>query len=72
MENQGKRLLLAVSLALGVMLLWNMFLSPKKGTSRRIPWPAMGRDRDACVLPSRRRRHDDSVAPAARCAGHAR
>lgn len=29
MENQGKRLLLAVALALGVMLVWQKFLSPK-------------------------------------------
>lgn len=30
MENQGKRLLLAVGLALGVMLLWNMVFPPDK------------------------------------------
>jgi YidC/Oxa1 family membrane protein insertase len=29
MENQGKRLLLAVALALGVMLIWQKFLTPK-------------------------------------------
>ncbi len=30
MENQGKRLLLAVTLALGVMLAWNMLFAPDK------------------------------------------
>ena len=30
MEGQGKRLLLAVALALGVMLIWQKFLSPPK------------------------------------------
>src|SRR5512135_2058365 len=29
MQNQGKQLLLAVSLALGVMLVWNMIFHPK-------------------------------------------
>jgi YidC/Oxa1 family membrane protein insertase len=30
MENQGKRLLLAVALALGVILVWNLLFPPKK------------------------------------------
>jgi hypothetical protein len=30
MENQGKRLLLAVGLALGVILVWNMVFAPEK------------------------------------------
>jgi len=30
MENQGKRLLLAVTLALGVILVWNMVFTPEK------------------------------------------
>ena len=52
MENQGKRLLLAVSLALGVMLLWNMFLSPKKEDKPKDPVAATGSGTGTLVVPS--------------------
>jgi len=35
MENQGKRLLLAVGLALGVMLVWNLAFPPKKDEPKK-------------------------------------
>ena len=41
MEGQGKRLLLAVALALGVMLVWNMVFSTKKDDAKK-PVPAAG------------------------------
>ena len=37
MQDQGKRLLLAVGLALGVMLLWNAFFSPKTEDQKKKP-----------------------------------
>lgn len=41
MQDQGKRLLLAVALALGVMLVWNMVFSPKDEATDK-PVPAQG------------------------------
>ena len=41
MEGQGKRLLLAVALALGVMLVWNMVFPSKKADVKK-PVPAAG------------------------------
>lgn len=40
MENQGKRLLVAVALALGVMLVWNMVFPPKKDEPAPTPGSA--------------------------------
>jgi YidC/Oxa1 family membrane protein insertase len=44
MENQGKRLLLAVGLALGVILVWNLLFPPKKDE------PAKPADGSAAVV----------------------
>jgi len=63
MENQGKRLLLAVSLALGVMLLWNMFLSPKKEDKPKDAPVATGSG--ALVVPSSTVGVTTAAAPAA-------
>ncbi len=42
MEGQGKRLLLAVALALGVMLVWNMVFPTKKDEPKPVPTLATG------------------------------
>ena len=50
MQDQGKRLLLAVALALGVMLVWNMMFSPPKEPTK--PTPAPQGSGDVLVAPS--------------------
>ena len=63
MEGQGKRLLLAVALALGVMLVWNMVFPSKEEPKPTTPAGALGSAGSGSALTPVAPRTDVVVVP---------